>query len=97
MDLRLTPISELLYKSSRQQVKNELNPQLKPITTMPTTHSIVKSDDDHKSQIIDSDYPLQENLEILRDYEKKRLKSIEILTEDEMINIDQWLLILYNT
>jgi hypothetical protein len=56
----------------------------------------VKSDDDHKSQIIDSDYPLQENLEILRDYEQKRLKSIEILNEDEMINIDQWLLILYN-
>jgi len=70
LDLQTTLISELQYKSSREQVKSEFNSQFEPIITMSTAHSIVESYDDQKTQLIDSAHLLQENLEALRDYQQ---------------------------
>ncbi len=61
LDLQSTPIAELQYKLSRQQVSSELNLQSDPITTMSTMHSIGESDDDHKSQVMESVHSLQGN------------------------------------
>ncbi len=48
LDLHTTPISELQYKSSRQQEKVGPLPHLNPTTTMSTAHTVVESEEDHK-------------------------------------------------
>ncbi|CAF3002285.1 unnamed protein product [Rotaria sp. Silwood2] len=58
---------------------------------MSTVHSIGESDDDSNKQVTDS-----MNWKVVRENEQQRLKSINILTKDEMISIDQWLSILHN-
>ncbi|CAF1564919.1 unnamed protein product [Rotaria sp. Silwood1] len=96
LNLHTTSISEFQYKSSRQQVKGELSLQIDPITTMSTAHYIAELDDDPKNQVIDSVRLSQEYIETFRELEQQRLNSIKLLTEEEMINIDQYLLNLQN-
>ncbi|CAF2857946.1 unnamed protein product [Rotaria sp. Silwood2] len=87
LDLHAIPISELQYTSSRQQTTDTLVQSTNSITTMATVHSTVKSDDDHEKT----------DVEALCEYKKQHLNAIKILTAEEMLNIDQWLLTLCNT
>jgi hypothetical protein len=96
LNLRSKSISDLQHISSRQQIKSELTSQSNNILNMPITQSSGELNDGDKGQSANVIHTTQENWEALRDYEQKRLKSIKILTEEEMINIDQWLLNLYS-
>ena len=84
LDLHTTPISELQYESSRQQVKSELPIHSNAIETMSTINSVDKSDNNIKKQAASF-----VNWEEIRETEQQRLKLIKVLTKDEMINIDQ--------
>ena len=91
LDLHTTPISELQYESSRQQVKSELPIHSNAIETMSTINSVDESDNNIKKQAASF-----VNWEEIRETEQQRLKLIKVLTKDEMINIDQWLTTLSN-
>jgi hypothetical protein len=71
--------------------------QFNNVPNMPITHFSGEPNDEHKGQSADVIHTMQGNLEALRDYEQKRLNSIKKLTEDEMMNIDRWLLTLHST
>lgn len=97
ISLKSTAISELQYKSIRKQKNIKSDKQQQIITNTMASNEINDLKQDQKMQIIDSDNSMQEKLEELREYEQNKLKPIRLLTEDEMIEIDQWLLFLHST
>ncbi|CAF5152607.1 unnamed protein product, partial [Rotaria socialis] len=50
------------------------------------------SDDDNKQQSNNIVPNTLEQLDAYREYEQQQLASIKLLTKDEMLNIEQWLL-----
>ncbi|CAF3247788.1 unnamed protein product, partial [Rotaria sp. Silwood2] len=94
--LHIIPISQLQYTSSRRQPKNTPVFSSNSIITMADAQSTVESNADNKLQDIDSFHVSLKNLDMLREYENQRLSVIKMLIMEEMMNIDQWLLTLYN-
>ena len=84
LDLHTTPISELQYESSGQQVKSERPIHSNAIENTSTINSVDESDNNIKKQAASF-----VNWEEIRETEQQRLKLIKVLTKDEMINIDQ--------
>ncbi|CAF1568934.1 unnamed protein product, partial [Adineta steineri] len=80
---------------SKQQVKNELTSTLESTNILPLTQLVEDSDDDHKKQSNDIVQYTLEKWDAYREYEQQQLESIKLLTEEEMLNIDQWLLDLH--
>ena len=66
------------------------------ITSMPGEQDTAESKHDHKDQVIGLIHPSRKDWGELREYEQHRVKSIIVLTNDEMLNIDQWLLGLHH-
>ncbi|CAF1357108.1 unnamed protein product [Rotaria sordida] len=96
LDLSRTHVSELQY-TSRRQPKSILTPTSSSIITTTTTQSAVQSHVDIKLQETDASPVALKNFDLLREYENQRLSVIKMLTLEEMMNVDQWLLSLYNT
>ena len=63
---------------------------------MPGEQDTAESKHDRKDPVIGLIHPSQKDCDELREYEQHRLKAIEVLTNDEMLNIDQWLLGLHH-
>ncbi|CAF4004872.1 unnamed protein product, partial [Rotaria sordida] len=80
---------------SKQQVKNELTSTLESTNILPLTQLVEDSDDDYKKQSNNIVQYTLEKWDAYREYEQQRLESIKLLTEEEMSNIDQWLLDLH--
>ena len=97
ISFKATSISELQYKAIRKQKINKFGTQKQQaITNMSASNNTDEPKHDQKTQIMDLDNSIQEKLEELRAYEQNKLQSIKLLTEDEMIDIDQWLQTLHN-
>ncbi|CAF4145928.1 unnamed protein product [Rotaria sp. Silwood2] len=96
LDLHIIPISQLQYTSSCRQPKNTSVSSFNSIIAMADAQSTVESNADNKLQDIDSFHVSLKNLDMLREYENQRLSVIKMLTMEEMMNIAQWLLSLYN-
>jgi hypothetical protein len=77
-------------------VKSELSPEIDFITTISKAHSKAESDDECEQQTIDFMQASKTNWEVVREHEQQRIKVIKILTEDELVNIEKWLLGLNN-
>ncbi|CAF3544285.1 unnamed protein product [Rotaria sp. Silwood1] len=80
---------------SKQQVKNELTPMVESNDISPLTQLIEDSDDGHTKQSNNIVQHKLEKWDAYREYEQQQLESINLLTEEEMLNIDQWLLELH--
>ncbi|CAF1525238.1 unnamed protein product, partial [Rotaria sordida] len=80
---------------SKQQVKNESTSTVESNNILPSTQLVDDSDDDHKKQSNNIVQHTLEKWDAYREYEQQQLESIKLLTEEEMSNIDQWLLDLH--
>ena len=96
LDLQSTPISELLLQPSMSDMKGEKNTSSDMITDMPSEQHTAESKHDQKDQVIGMIHLSQKEWDELREYEQQRLKSIKVLSNDEMLNIDRWLLGLHH-
>ena len=95
LDLQSTPISELQLQPSTLAMKGEKTTSSDMIADMSGEQDTAESKLDRKDQVIGSIHPSQKDWDELRKYEQHRLKAIKILTNDEMLNIEQWLLDLH--
>ena len=77
-------------------MKRETTASSDVFTSMISAQGDAELKEDNKEQVIGSIHPSQGDWDILREYEQHRLKSIKMLTNDEMMNIDQWLLELHH-
>ncbi|CAF1619535.1 unnamed protein product [Rotaria magnacalcarata] len=77
---------------SKQQVKDELNSILESNNPLSLTQLVEDSDDDYKQQSNNIIPKTLEQWDVFREYEQQQLTSIKLLTKDEMLNIEQWLL-----
>ena len=80
---------------SKQQVKSGLTSTLESENILLVTQSVDDSNDDYKIQFNKDVQHMLENWDAYREYEEQKLGSIKLLTEEEMLNIDQWLLELH--
>lgn len=74
-------------KNESASVSESINSNLTTIT-----HLIEDSDDDHKKQSHNFDSYMPDKWEVYRQYEQQHLDSIKLLTEVELLNIEQWLI-----
>ncbi|CAF3321695.1 unnamed protein product [Rotaria socialis] len=77
---------------SKQQVKDELTSTSESNNTLSLTQLVEDSDDDNKQQSNNIVPNTLEQLDAYQEYEQQQLASIKLLTKDEMLNIEQWLL-----
>ncbi|CAF4137789.1 unnamed protein product, partial [Rotaria magnacalcarata] len=77
---------------SKQQVKDELNSILESNNPLSLTQLVEDSDDDYKQQSNNTIPKTLEQWDVFREYEQQQLTSIKLLTKDEMLNVEQWLL-----
>jgi hypothetical protein len=77
---------------SKQQVKSESTSTLESSNILSVIQSVEDSDDDHKKQSNNIVEHTLDKWDAYREYEQQQLESIKLLTEEEMSNIDQWLL-----
>ncbi|CAF5125953.1 unnamed protein product, partial [Rotaria magnacalcarata] len=77
---------------SKQQVKDELNSILESNNPLSLTQLVEDSDDDYKQQSNNIVPKTLEQWDVFREYEQQQLTSIKLLTKDEMLNIEQWVL-----
>lgn len=77
-------------------MKSEKTTSSDMVASMPGEQDTVQSKHDQKDQVIGLIHSSQKNWDELREYEQRRLKSIKVLTNDEMGNIGQWLLDLHH-
>ena len=77
-------------------MKGEMTASSDIITSMPVPQGDAELKGDNKEQVIRSVHPSEGDWDMLREYEQHRLKSIKILTNDEMLDIDRWLLELHH-
>ncbi|CAF5003768.1 unnamed protein product, partial [Rotaria socialis] len=77
---------------SKQQVKDELTSILESNNPLSLTQLVEDSDDDCKQQSNKIVPKTLEQWDVFREYEQQQLTSIKLLTKDEILNIEQWLL-----
>ena len=77
---------------SKQQVKSEVASTLESDKVLLVTQSVDDSDDDHKKQSNKDVQYMLENWNAYREYQQEKLGLFKLLTEEDMSNIDQWLL-----
>ena len=80
---------------AKQQIKNESVPALESDNTLQSTQLVEDSDEDHKKQSNNVVQHTLDKWDAYREYEQQHLESIKLLTTDEMLHVDQWLLDLY--
>jgi Retrotransposon gag protein/Zinc knuckle len=96
LDLQSTSISELQLQPSTSAMKGEKTTSSDLIAGMSSEQDVTESKHDRKDQAIGLIHPSQKDWDEMREYEQHRLKSIKVLMNDEMLNIDQWLLTLHH-
>ena len=84
-------ISDLQLQPTTSSMKGDMTMSSDMITNVPGEQDTAESKHDCKDQVIRSIHSSQSDWDKLRDYEQHRLKSIKVLTNDEMRNIEQWL------
>ncbi|CAF1215595.1 unnamed protein product [Rotaria magnacalcarata] len=107
LKLQAHQISDLLYYSpprthnsfrhSSNQTGNSSSIQLISPTIMSTSQPILELSEEQKNKNYVSLVEHKSNLQSLRMQETIALQSIHKLTTEEMIQIDQWLFVLYKT
>jgi len=107
LNLQERHISDLLYytlyrtRSSlqlvRQKAKSYSSSQPTLLTTMSTPQSTSELVEEQKTCDRMPQLEIKSNLQLLREQEKMALQSINKLTEEKMVHIDQWLSVLHKT
>ncbi|CAF1380462.1 unnamed protein product [Rotaria sordida] len=81
----------------REKAKSYSSCQPTLLTTMSTPQSTSELVEEQKTCDRMPQLKIKSNLQLLREQEKMALQSINKLTEEEMIHIDQWLSVLHKT
>ena len=76
----------------KQQVKDESSLMLGSNCIPLVTQTVEDLDDDYKEQSNNTAQHTLDKWDAYREYEQQQMKSIKLLTEEEMLNIDHWLL-----
>ncbi|CAF0904165.1 unnamed protein product [Rotaria sordida] len=107
LNLQEHHISDLLYYTLfrtcsslqlvRQKAKSYSSSQPTLLTTMSTPQSTSELVEEQKTCDLMPQLEIKSNLQLLREQEKMALQSINKLTEEEMVYIDQWLSVLHKT